>query len=251
MYHEVTPRPHPAFRKYSVTPKEFGLQMRWLRLFGYQTINLDFWLAHRHDEAALPSKPVIITFDDGFRDCADYATAILCRHGFTAVFYVVAGYMGQSSRWLSTEKGCELPLMNWATARQLESAGFQVGAHSMTHPRLAQVPREQCRKELFDCRHELEQNLGRDVRHFAYPYGSYDEIVREIVAEAGYASACSVRIGLSAPDDDNFALHRVPISGHESLLDFLFRLQNGHSLRERLQFCRQRARWWLGLSWRG
>ncbi len=250
MYHDVSPEPHPGFRKYSLTPKEFGLQMRWLKLFGYHTISLDFWLAHRHDDAALPPKPLIISFDDGFRDCADYAIPVLCSHGFTAIFYLVAAYMGQSSRWLAREKGYEFPLMSWDQARQLEAAGFQVGGHSLTHPRLAEIPREQCRQELVQCRRELEQNLGHNVGHMAYPYGSYNEIVRDIVAEVGYASACSVRIGLSAPDDDTFALHRVPINGHESLLDFLFRVRTGNSTRERLQLYGQLSRSYLSRCWK-
>jgi peptidoglycan/xylan/chitin deacetylase (PgdA/CDA1 family) len=245
MYHEVTPHPHPAFRKYAITPAKFAAQMRWLALCGYEPISLDDWLTHRNDGTALSPKPVIITFDDGYRDCARYAAPILASYNFKAIFYLVSGYMGRTSRWLLVEKGCEFPLMTWAMARELEAAGFQCGAHSLTHPPLAEISTERCKQELVESRSEAEQHLGHEIRHFAYPYGSHNAVVRAIAAETGYTSACSVRIGLSAADDDVLALHRVPVSGQESLVDFIFRLRTAHSPREWLQHHKHQVRAWL------
>jgi hypothetical protein len=72
------------------------------------------------------------------------------------------------------------------------------------------------------------------VVHLAYPYGSVDQAVQAMAAEAGYVTACSTRPGLSAADDDPLALHRVTIYGHDSLLDFACRLRSGTAVRERL-----------------
>jgi peptidoglycan/xylan/chitin deacetylase (PgdA/CDA1 family) len=232
MYHQVTPRPLPVFRKYAVTPQAFAAQMNWLALAGYIPINLDVLLSHRSGRSTLPSRPIIITFDDGFQDCIDYAVPILQAHGFTAVFYLVAGLIGQTSQWLFQERGLELPLMDWTAVRRLQAAGFQCGAHSMSHPRLTHLPPVACRNELLESRRLLEDHLGHEVRHLAYPHGSFNEGVRAIVAEAGYHSACSVRIGLSAPDDDPLALPRVPVCGQDSLLDFICRLHTARTLGE-------------------
>jgi peptidoglycan/xylan/chitin deacetylase (PgdA/CDA1 family) len=111
MYHEVTETPHPRFAKYSVTRKAFAAQMRWLALAGYTTIDLATLLAHRRNGAALPRRPIVITFDDGFRDCAAHAAPALADHGFSATFFLVAGLMGSSSRWLRAERELELPHM--------------------------------------------------------------------------------------------------------------------------------------------
>lgn len=232
MYHQVARRPLPAFRKYTVTPKAFAAQMRWLALARYVPITLDALLDHRDGRGSLPARAVIITFDDGFRDCADEAVPILQAHGFTAIFYLVAGLIGQTSRWLLAERGFELPLMDWPTARRLEAAGFQCGAHTLSHPRLAELSPAACRRELRDSRRLLEDQLGHEVRHLAYPFGSFDESVRASAAESGYRSACSVQIGLSNADDDPLALHRVPITGEDSLLDFICRLRTARTLRE-------------------
>ncbi|MEK7785041.1 MAG: polysaccharide deacetylase family protein, partial [Chloroflexota bacterium] len=157
MYHQVAPQSLPAFRKYTVTPKAFAAQMRWLALAGYVPIMLDDLLAARSGgSGCLPSRPVIITFDDGFQDCVDYAVPILQARGFRAIFYLVAGLMGRVSEWLITERGIELALIDWATARRLEAAGFQCGAHSLSHPHLANLDVAACRIELYESRRLLE-----------------------------------------------------------------------------------------------
>ena len=232
MYHEVTPRPVPTFRKYALTPGVFAAQMRWLALAGYVPITLDDLLAGRSGQTRWPGRPVVITFDDGFQACAEHAAPILQARGFTATFFLVAGLMGRSSEWLRARQGLELPLMDWSRARRLEAAGFHCGAHSLSHPHLADLNPAACRVELGESRQRLEDELGHPVHHLAYPYGSYNDTVRATAAECGYQTACSVQIGLSKSDDDVFALHRVPVSGLESFVDFVFRLQGGLTMRE-------------------
>lgn len=249
MYHQVTPRPAPTFRKYAVTRRAFAAQMALLGRVGYRTITIGTLVAVRQGGGRLPRRPVIITFDDGFRDCVDYAVPILKAHGFTATFYLVAGLVGSTSRWLLTERGLELPLFDWDAARELERQGFECGAHSLSHPRLASLPLDACRHELAESRRTLTRELGREVRHLAYPFGSYDETVCAIAREEGYTSACSVRPGLSDVNDDLFALHRVPVRGHDSLLDFACRVRTARSCSEMVGQVVRSA--WRGLRGRG
>jgi peptidoglycan/xylan/chitin deacetylase (PgdA/CDA1 family) len=147
----------------------------------------------------------------------------------------VAGLMGRTSRWMLPEVGVELPLMSWDTVRALAAEGFQCGAHTVTHPRLAGLSPERCRTELVDGRRRLEDELGRPVLHLAYPFGSYDDAVQAMAADAGYLTACSTRAGLSGPEDELLALRRVAVYGHDSLFDFLVRLRTGATLRERIR----------------
>ncbi len=226
MYHQVSPESIPSFRKYVVTPRAFAAQMRWLALAGYRTVGLDAAVGPRKH---LPRRPVIITFDDGYRDCARYVTPVLQRWRFSAVFFVVAGLMGRTSRWLLSERGIELPLMDWSMARSLEADGFACASHTLTHPRLAQVTRAACQRELYDSRALLEDLLGHEVRDLAYPFGSVDAQVRAIAGEVGYRSACSVAIGLSTAADDPLSLRRVPVNAQDSLVDFACRLRTGLS----------------------
>ena len=232
MYHQVCPRPLRNFEKYSVTTKAFAAQMSWLAGAGYRSIGIDALVKARTEECVLPRRPVLITFDDAFQGAMEAAAPVLRSHGFTATFYVVADLVGRNSEWLRAERGVNLSLIDWRTIRTLEAEGHACGAHSMTHPRLAELAEAACRRELTDSRMELENNLGHEVRDFSYPFGSYNWRVRQWAQEAGYRSACSVRIGLSDPDDDLLALHRVPVSGNDSLFDFACRLRLAYTLPE-------------------
>lgn len=233
MYHEVSPRPASGFRRYSVTTREFARQMRWLAAAGYEPIDLDLLVRARRDGAALPRRPVVITFDDGFRGCADHAVPVLRARGFTATFYLVTGCVGGSSTWMRSTVGLELPLMDWGTVRALAADGFRFGAHTVTHPRLPDLPRDRCAAELDGARRRLEDELGRPAAHLAYPFGAWSPMVRDLAREAGYVTACATTPGLSGPEDDLLALHRVNVYGHDSLLDFAARVRLGRSLGER------------------
>lgn len=244
-YHEVAPYRHARFRKYTVTPRAFAAQMRWLALTGYSPIDLDQLVDARRGQATLPPRPVVITFDDGFQRSVDFATPILRARGFTAIFYLVAGLMGQMSHWLRAERDLELPLMDWSTARRLCADGFHCGVHTLTHPHLAELSVDACRNELRQSRQILEDHLGREVRHLAYPFGSFNATTRSLAAEVGYLTAVSTEIGLSSSDDDLLALHRVPVSGLDSLVDFATRLTCGYTPRDLIRDRRWRLAAWL------
>jgi peptidoglycan/xylan/chitin deacetylase (PgdA/CDA1 family) len=235
IYHEVSAVQPPTFRKYTVTPRAFAAQMHWLALAGYTPISLDALLAHRERGSALPRRPVVITFDDGFQGSYEHAAPVLRAHGFTATFYLVAGLMGQPSRWLLRERGLELPIMSWSAARELQASGFTCAAHTLTHARLAALTADECGHELRRSREMLEDELGRPVTHLAYPFGTYSEETKAIAEEIGYRSAVSGRIGVSDARDDVLALRRVPISGEEGLADFICRVRTAHRLRDVLR----------------
>lgn len=235
MYHQVSDAPRTAFLKYTVTGRAFAAQMKWLAANGYSTIDLPTLLAHRRGGAPIPKHSVVITFDDGFRECANVAAPAMEAHGFSATFFVVAGLMGDASRWLVAERGIEFPIMSWDDARMLERAGHRCESHSMTHPRLAELSPAVCRDELARARATLEDELGHPVRYLAYPFGSEDQQVRDIAADCGYDAACTVAIGISAAGDDVYALPRVPVLGTDSLLDFASRIRTAYTVRDRLR----------------
>ncbi len=232
MYHQVAPQPSSAFRKYTVTPDAFAWQMKWLARRRYEPIDLDALVDYRAGRRALPPRPIVITFDDGYQACADYAAPILKAHGFTAIIYLVAGLAGELSHWLLAERGVEYPLMDWETARQLSADGLHIGSHTVSHPRLSELPEAHCRAELLTSRQLISEQLGRNVRHLAYPFGIFNARVKALAVEAGYQTACSVAIGFSVPADDLLALPRVPVLGSDSLFDFIWRLQTARALGE-------------------
>jgi peptidoglycan/xylan/chitin deacetylase (PgdA/CDA1 family) len=241
MYHEISPRADAALHKYVVSPRAFQAQMRWLSRAGYRPIGLDALSAASDGGPPLPPSAVVITFDDGYRDCLDYSTEILSRFGFPATFFIVAGRVGQMSRWLSARGALERPLASWPMVRSLRANGFECGAHGLTHVRLADVPEDSCRDELHRSRVLLEEQIGQPVVHVAYPYGSCNSRVRAFAADAGYRTGCTVEAAIADDRDDLLLLPRVSIEGGETLADFISRLRTARSLRD--HWSRLRRRW--------
>jgi peptidoglycan/xylan/chitin deacetylase (PgdA/CDA1 family) len=225
MYHDVASTAAPGFAFYTVAPERFRAQMRFLAWAGYTSVSLDALAEHLISQRPLPERPVVITFDDGFRSCIENAVPVLDRYGFTATFFIVAGLVGDRSRWLRELTADGLPLADWPMLRRLVEQGFQCGAHSLSHPHLPSLSADACRAELAESKRVLEEQLRRDVPHVAYPYGEYTAEVRALAVEAGYRTACAVRGGFSGADDDRFALRRIAVGGGDSLVDFGWRLR--------------------------
>jgi peptidoglycan/xylan/chitin deacetylase (PgdA/CDA1 family) len=243
MYHEVTPTPIERYRKYTVTPAELASQLAWLRSRRYTSVDLDAVHAAFRGDGKLPPRPVVITFDDGSRDCLEHAVPALLAHGFAATFYIVAGLVGSTTRWLPAETGFELPTADWPTLRAAERDGMRCEAHSVSHPRLARVDDEQARDELARGRALLEDGLGHAVRHLAYPFGSNSPRTRALAREAGYVTACTTHEALATPRDELLALPRVPIVGTEGMRAFAHRVRSARpvgALRARIDGLAQR-----------
>jgi peptidoglycan-N-acetylglucosamine deacetylase len=132
---------------------------------------------------ALPGKTVFVTtsWDDGDRSDLKLAELLAAR-GLRATFYITTGGLGKGS------------VMSPMDLRELSNAGFEIGAHTVTHPVLTEVSRAAATRELVDCKESLEDLLGREVTSFAYPKGRYNSAVVGLVREAGYRCARGVRI---------------------------------------------------------
>ncbi len=98
--------------------------------------------------------------------------------------------------------------MDAGQVREWQSAGHEIGSHTRTHPFLTQLPPDQAREEITSSRKELEDLFGRPILHFCYPYGDWNERVRDLVAEAGYKTACTTDPGINRPGVSPLALKR-------------------------------------------
>jgi peptidoglycan/xylan/chitin deacetylase (PgdA/CDA1 family) len=229
LYHQITDTPPAGYTRYTVTRAQFTRQMRWLRLRGYTAVSLDALMACRAGEQPWPTRAVVITIDDGYAEAVEHAADVLPRFGFTATVFLVAGVMGRTSNW---DAGVTMPIVGWNRARALMDSGLSFGSHSVTHPRLALLDPDACARELIERRAKLEDGLGANVVHLAYPYGSMNEAVRRIAAEAGYVTGCGVTLELATPRDNPFELPRVLVVSADSIADFACRLRTARPLGE-------------------
>ena len=184
----------------------FTWQMRDLQRAGFLIESLDSW----HDFSRPNRDRAVLTFDDGSRTVLRHALPVLERNRFTAIQFLVADAIGGTNHWDVRTRG-EAPdtLMDVAEVRDWLSSGHQIGAHSLTHPRLTAIAEAQAREEVFASKKKLEDLFGVPVRHFCYPYGNWSRRVRDLVEEAGYTTAVTLDFGVNADVRDPFALRRI------------------------------------------
>jgi peptidoglycan/xylan/chitin deacetylase (PgdA/CDA1 family) len=137
-----------------------------------------------------------------------HALVPLARNRFYAIQFLVADLLGQSNEWEQHEGEVREPLMDAPQVREWLAAGHEIGSHTLTHPHLTQLPPGQAREEIFASKKKLEDLFGRPIRHFCYPYGDWNEVIRELVQEAGYETACTTGPGVNTAADSSFALKR-------------------------------------------
>ena len=157
-----------------------------------------------------------ITFDDGYRDNILTAAPILEAHRLPALFYIATDFIGSEHvPWWDAELPARPEWMTWDQVRELRARGFELGAHTMSHPDLGVVRGDQARREITGCGERLLAETGERVAHFSYPYGRADQMLEEnrtLVREAGYASCVSAHGGTVAPGCDPYRLPRIGIS---------------------------------------
>jgi peptidoglycan/xylan/chitin deacetylase (PgdA/CDA1 family) len=102
-------------------------------------------------------------------------------------------------------------MLSWSAVADLAAEGIEMGAHTVRHPQLDAIPREDAESEIAESKAELEHHLGQQVVSFAYPHGYHDRHVHRLVVDAGFTSASAVKHAFSSRVDDRFALSRVMV----------------------------------------
>ncbi len=209
-YHKIDTLYHAL----SIPPQEFEEQMAYLYQNGFTTITPEDLMAYLNHGKALPEKPILITFDDGYLDNYTNAYPIMKKYGFTATIFLVTNLVGHDERF-----------MTWDQVREMQQDGFVFGSHTVSHTPLTKLTREQAMEELVNSRKEIEHQLGTKARYFAYPTGAYNLQVEEMVKQAGYKAAFTIRYGQAGTDSNPYALERIPIfRGQQTFRSFFVRL---------------------------
>jgi peptidoglycan/xylan/chitin deacetylase (PgdA/CDA1 family) len=211
MYHYIRVNPDPRDRlgfALSVTPSDFVAQMDWLSANGYHPITLRDLHAYLFGAAGLPSRPVILTFDDGYEDFYTTALPVLIRHDFKAVSYVVSGFIGRSAYMSATQ------------IREADRADIEIGSHTVDHADLSRQSFDGLRYQISGSKRALEELLGHPVLSFCYPSGKYNSSAVAVVQQAGYSDATTTGYGFVRAADGRFLWGRLRVSGGESLGDF-------------------------------
>ncbi|MFD1656777.1 polysaccharide deacetylase family protein [Streptomyces caeni] len=234
MYHSVAAEPNEATRGLSVAPGAFAQQMALLADLGCTPVTAAALARSWREDAPLPGRPVLITFDDGYEGVHRHALPVLARHGFASTLFVSTGWIRGA---YDTGGGLDT-MLDWDQVRDLAGAGSEIGGHSHTHPQLDQLSDDALRYELLRCRDIIADELGAPPESFAYPYGYSSRRVRRTVRASGYRQSLAVGNGLARRRQGPYALQRVTVRRSTGAEEFE-RLVQGRSITR--AFARDRA----------
>ena len=192
--------------------------MEYLRTGGYAVVPLAALLNPSQEADRVR---VAITFDDGYRS-QNWAADVLRDFGFPATFFVVPRFLdGVREPRAYWERWGHL---SWDEVGKLILVGFDVGAHSTSHPDLRRCPDAELEDEVSGARALLQRRLGTEIVSFSYPYGRTDARVRRAVKRGGYSLGCTSRYGLNRSPGPSYAVHRTEVAGTDDLDDFRWKL---------------------------
>ncbi|MCE5287264.1 MAG: polysaccharide deacetylase family protein [Pelosinus sp.] len=199
----------------AVGTEEFAAQMAYLKSRGYTSITPDELMQHWKKGVPLPEKPVLITFDDGYKDNFTNAFPIMQQYGFTGTIFLITDYISNNEWYL-----------NWEEIQAMQQRGFVFGSHTLSHTPLTTLSFAEAEKELREPREILEWRLTVPVTYLAYPTGAYNDSIRDLTKEVGYDAAFTVDFGRVFKGDDPYALRRIPIfKSKMPLVNFYLRLE--------------------------
>jgi peptidoglycan/xylan/chitin deacetylase (PgdA/CDA1 family) len=179
----------------SVTPARFRLQLETMLAAGFRFMTVAELAAAAAGRRPPPALAAV-SFDDGMRNNLTVALPILRDLGIRATVYVPSGWVGRRSPWI---KGTEGAILSADDLRALAGAGWEIGAHTVTHADLATLDYAACRREIEHSRAELERLVGTQVTTLAYPYGRYGEAAIAAARDAGLAAAVTTGSGSWRP----------------------------------------------------
>jgi peptidoglycan/xylan/chitin deacetylase (PgdA/CDA1 family) len=209
-YHAVSERwPSPL----AVTPDQLDYQLGHLVRRGYGGTTFE-----RAVTSPAASRTLAVTFDDGYRSVLTHALPVLERLGIPGTVFVPTDFVGADApmswpgidHWIGTPYEKELVGMSWDELGTLREAGWEIGSHTCSHPRLSQLDDTTLLRELRDSRAACEDRLG-PCRTLALPYGDGDARVLSVAEEAGYSGIAGLtgfgmsgigwpRVGIYAAD---------------------------------------------------
>ena len=210
-YHQVNDEDNNAL---TVPTAVFEQQMAYLHDNGYHAITPDQLNAYLTEGAPLPEKPVLITFDDVYRDNYENAFPVLQKYGMTATIFLISDFMDRFDKYLT-----------WQQVQEMSEAGIYMGAHTLSHFELPGLSKAELYQQIEGGKLAIEWKTLRFTEYIAYPCGSYNADVLAVARDCGYKCGFTVRYDLVHPGDNPYLLSRVPVFGHNAHSFWKFKLR--------------------------
>lgn len=214
LYHSIGNSP------WATTVEEFDKQMNWLNDHCSVLSLTDLIQAEPKKELQ-----IAITFDDGYQSLYDHAASILANKKMSATVYLNTGWIGENSEirkksdYLLGHYPDEF-FLTWPEVKSLYESNWIIGSHGVNHLNFAETKSDLTCQELFLSKQDIENKLGIECEHFAYPWGRHSLAVKEILKQSKYRYAVTAKHGSVTKHVDLYEIPRINISNQYSFQDF-------------------------------
>lgn len=219
LYHSVGNKEVYDTMGLRIPEENFTEQMEYLSSNAYNVISLKCLLNSIETGNSIDSRTVVITFDDGYKDNIETVIPVAQEYGFPIAIFVNCCRPCRNMAGSNGNYWSEWEYFSLEDIKTIASSSVTIGSHSFSHKRLTGKKTEIYR-ELSESKSILEQKIGEKVDMFSYPYGIFNDGIKDMLSELGYVSACSSIIGANTPFMDVFELRRTEITAFDTIHEF-------------------------------
>jgi peptidoglycan/xylan/chitin deacetylase (PgdA/CDA1 family) len=221
MYHKVPDFPIETKHRIFVTKKKFEMHLKFFKFRRLTSITFKDYYAFSNGELPIkefPKKPFILTFDDGYKDNYENALPLMQKYGFKGVLFLLGNFSVTGNFW---DKGEDIEtgkIMPLEQKKAFVDSGWEIGAHTLSHPDLNQLSLEKAFIEMMVSKRYIEKKLDTNVYSFAYPYGKYNDQIKLLTQKCDFKYGIATDTGGMTIEEDHFAIFRINMFPEENLI---------------------------------
>lgn len=219
MYHKIPETPIASQHKIFVTKTNFEKHLSFFKACGFKTLtfsDLQQFRTGQQSFESFPKKPLILTFDDGYKDNLENAAPILKKFGFQAQVFLLADPNLSSNQWDTGSSEPSHEIVSGSERHQWKSSPFAIGSHGFTHKKITEMNAESALSELVESKKSLENEFDVPVNVFAFTYGVTTPSAGELAQAAGYSYAVNTDTGGRLLEEEPYSIFRVSIFPQEN-----------------------------------
>lgn len=220
MYHKIPDHEIQSQHRIFVTKQNFERHLKFFKWRGLQTLtfsDLKKFRTGQKDWSQFPKKPLILTFDDGYRDNLENASPLLKKYNYRAQLFLLADPKVNSNRWDISDTEPVHEIISGPERQKWKESAFEIGSHGFSHKKLTELTTQEAMHELRESKASLEKEFGQTVDSFAFTYGITTADAPTLAEKAGYDYAVNTDSGGLLHEEEPHAIFRVNIFPDESL----------------------------------
>lgn len=219
MYHKIPAAEIKSQHKIYVTKNNFEKHLQFFKKQGFQTLtfaDLEHYRQGQKDFRHFPKKPLILTFDDGYKDNLENASPLLKKYNFKAQLFLLADPQINQNIWDKSDTEPAHEIIAGSERLQWKNSAFEIGSHGFSHQKITSLNDTEALNELVNSKKCLEKEFGTNVNVYAFTYGSSSKKAAELAEKAGYGYAVNTDSGGLNIEEAPYSIFRVNIFPNET-----------------------------------